>query len=58
MSFSVSPNGLADETRGFLHSHHMQFSEWPIRDAEQRLSGVNFQVTAQGGIGVYVPDRS
>ncbi|EGV50934.1 hypothetical protein Rifp1Sym_cc00050 [endosymbiont of Riftia pachyptila (vent Ph05)] len=45
MSFSVSPKGLADETRGFLHSHHMQFSEWPIRDAEQRLSGVNFQVT-------------
>ncbi|RDH87545.1 MAG: hypothetical protein DIZ78_02955 [endosymbiont of Escarpia spicata] len=44
LEFSVTPKSEADATRSFLESQQMRFAEWPVRDMEQRLVGLTFQV--------------
>jgi hypothetical protein len=43
--FSVMPKSKADEARDFLESQTIQYAEWPIRDHEQRVIGLNLQLT-------------
>ena len=43
-AYAVEPKSLADETRAFLHTQNMRYAEWPIRDNEQRITGINYQL--------------
>jgi hypothetical protein len=43
--YSVTPKLKADETRDFLESQGMRYSEWPIRNHKQRIVGLYFQLT-------------
>ncbi|MCU7830257.1 MAG: hypothetical protein KZQ85_14430 [Candidatus Thiodiazotropha sp. (ex Myrtea sp. 'scaly one' KF741663)] len=45
--FSVKPKSEADETRDFLESQTMRYAEWPIRDPQQGVIGLNFQLTVK-----------
>ncbi len=45
--FAVKPKSTADETRAFLETQQMRFAEWPIRDPQQGIIGLNFQLTAK-----------
>ncbi|MET0050470.1 MAG: hypothetical protein ABW095_05240 [Candidatus Thiodiazotropha sp.] len=42
--YAVMPKTKADETRQFLDSQAMRYAEWPIRNHEQRVIGLNFQL--------------
>jgi hypothetical protein len=43
--FEVMPKPKAEETRQFLDSQTMRYAEWPIRNHQQRIIGLNFQLT-------------
>jgi len=45
--YAVKPKSTADETRAFLDSQTMRYSEWPIRDPLQGVIGLNFQLTVK-----------
>ncbi|MEW8025480.1 MAG: hypothetical protein AB2758_22175 [Candidatus Thiodiazotropha endolucinida] len=45
--YAVTPKSKADETRSFLESQKMRYTEWPIRDHEQRIVGLNFQLRTE-----------
>jgi hypothetical protein len=45
--YAVLPKPKADETRAFLESQKMRYSEWPVRDHEQRIIGLNFQLKTE-----------
>lgn len=45
--YAVTPKPKADETRAFLDAQNMRFSEWPVRDHEQRIIGLNFQLRTE-----------
>jgi hypothetical protein len=45
--YAVIPKPKADETRAFLDTQKMRYSEWPIRDYEQRIIGLNFQLRTE-----------
>ena len=45
--YAVLPKPKADETRAFLESQRMRYSEWPVRDHEQRIIGLNFQLRTE-----------
>lgn len=45
--FAVKPKSTADETRAFLDSQSMRYAEWPIRDPQQGIVGLNFQLTVK-----------
>ncbi|MEW8506470.1 MAG: hypothetical protein AB2598_07175 [Candidatus Thiodiazotropha sp.] len=45
--YAVTPKPKADETAAFLNAQNMRFSEWPIRDREQRIVGLNFQLRTE-----------
>jgi hypothetical protein len=42
--YAVRPKAMAAETREFLETQRMRYAEWPIRDNEQRIVGINFQL--------------
>jgi len=42
--FSVTPKSKAAETRHFFEQQNIAFSEWPVRDAQQEVIGLNFQL--------------
>jgi hypothetical protein len=42
--YAVMPKPKADETRQFLDAHAMRYAEWPIRNHDQRIIGLNFQL--------------
>lgn len=42
--FPVTPRELARETEKFLDAQQMTYSEWPIRDSEQRVVGQVFRL--------------
>lgn len=42
--FAVKPKSQANETRDFLESQNMRYTEWPIRDSSQQIVGSNFQL--------------
>lgn len=42
--YAVKPKLKADETRDFLESQNMNYTEWPIRDSTQQIIGLNFQL--------------
>jgi len=46
-AFAVRPKAKADETRDFLESQTMRYAEWPIRDPQQGVIGLNFQLTVK-----------
>jgi hypothetical protein len=50
-SFEVSQTA-ADETRRFLVSQQCLFTEWPIRDARQQITGFMFRVKVQVRAGL------
>jgi hypothetical protein len=45
--FAVKPKATADETRDFLESQSMRYAEWPIRDPQQGIVGLNFQLAVK-----------
>ncbi|MES9947152.1 MAG: hypothetical protein ABW080_19550 [Candidatus Thiodiazotropha sp.] len=45
--YAVMPKSKADETCSFLEAQKMRYSEWPIRDYEQRIIGLNFQLQTE-----------
>jgi len=45
--FAVKPKATADETRDFLEAQTMRYAEWPIRDPQQGIVGLNFQLTVK-----------
>lgn len=45
--FAVRPKKQAAETREFLESQKMRYAEWPIRDSQQQIVGINFQLRIQ-----------
>jgi hypothetical protein len=45
MEFAVTPKPKADEACSFLDTQAMRYSDWPIRDHEQRIVGLNLQLT-------------
>jgi hypothetical protein len=45
MTFAVTPKTKADEACAFLNAQTMRYSEWPIRDHEQRVIGLNLQLS-------------
>jgi len=47
MEFAVKPKSTADETRDFLEAQTMRYAEWPIRDPQQGIVGLNFQLTVK-----------
>ncbi|MET0067938.1 MAG: hypothetical protein ABW076_16460 [Candidatus Thiodiazotropha sp.] len=42
--FAVVPRPKAEETRQFLDSQAMRYAEWPIRNHDQQIIGLNFQL--------------
>ncbi|MCU7873779.1 MAG: hypothetical protein KZQ91_13645 [Candidatus Thiodiazotropha sp. (ex Lucinoma borealis)] len=54
MEFPVMPKPKADETRHFLESQRMRYAEWPIRDYEQRIVGLNFQMKTRVNVSFVV----
>ncbi|MCU7931943.1 MAG: hypothetical protein KZQ90_14165 [Candidatus Thiodiazotropha sp. (ex Codakia rugifera)] len=52
--FAVTPKAKADETRHFLESQRMRYAEWPIRDYEQRIVGLNFQMKTRVNVSFVV----
>ena len=42
--YGVKPKTAADETREFLESQNMRYTEWPIRDNTQQIIGINYQL--------------
>lgn len=44
MRFAITPKSKADETCKFLDTETMGYSEWPIRDHQQRVVGLNLQL--------------
>ena len=47
MEFAVTPKLKADEACEFLDAQTMRYAEWPIRDHEQRVVGLNLQLTVK-----------
>ncbi|MCU7919410.1 MAG: hypothetical protein KZQ95_13795 [Candidatus Thiodiazotropha sp. (ex Epidulcina cf. delphinae)] len=52
MEFAVMPKSKADETGEFLDAQTMRYAEWPIRDHEQRIIGLNFQMTVRVNVNI------
>jgi dsDNA-binding SOS-regulon protein len=50
MTFSITPKSKADEASKFLDTQTMRYSEWPIRDHEQRIVGLNLQLKVKVNI--------
>ncbi|MCU7845160.1 MAG: hypothetical protein KZQ93_15130 [Candidatus Thiodiazotropha sp. (ex Monitilora ramsayi)] len=48
--FAVKPKSTADETRDFLETQTMRYAEWPIRDPQQGVVGLNFQLAVKVGV--------
>ncbi len=44
IEFSVTPKSKSAETRNFLEQQNITFSEWPVRDAQQQVIGLTFQL--------------
>ncbi len=44
LSFAVTPKSKADEACAFLDSQAMRYTEWPIRDHQQQVVGLNLQL--------------
>ena len=51
-TFAVTPQSQAIETRSFLESQKMRYTEWPIRDNSQQIVVNNFQL--QASIEIYI----
>ncbi|MES9862480.1 MAG: hypothetical protein ABW157_03800 [Candidatus Thiodiazotropha sp. LLP2] len=47
MTFAITPKSKADEACAFLDSQTMRYAEWPIRDHEQRVVGLNLQLSVK-----------
>ncbi|MEJ2593159.1 MAG: hypothetical protein P8178_17550 [Candidatus Thiodiazotropha sp.] len=45
--YAVKPKSSADETRDFLETQRMRYAEWPIRDPQQGVVGLNFQLAVK-----------
>ena len=45
--YAVKPKSTADETRDFLETQRMRYAEWPIRDPQQGVVGLNFQLAVK-----------
>jgi hypothetical protein len=45
--YAVKPKSTADETRDFLETQVMRYSEWPIRDPMQGIVGLNFKLAVK-----------
>jgi hypothetical protein len=45
--YAVKPKSTADETRAFLEAQVMRYAEWPIRDPQQGIIGLNFQLAVK-----------
>lgn len=45
--YAVKPKSTADETRDFLENQRMRYAEWPIRDPQQGVIGLNFQLAVK-----------
>jgi hypothetical protein len=50
MTFSITPKSKADEASKFLDTQTMRYSEWPIRDHQQRVVGLNLQLKVKVNI--------
>jgi hypothetical protein len=44
LTFAITPKHKADEACAFLDSQTMRYSEWPIRNHQQQVVGLNLQV--------------
>ncbi len=44
IEFSVTPKSKSTETRKFFEQQNITFSEWPVRDAQQQVIGLTFQL--------------
>ncbi|MEJ2621994.1 MAG: hypothetical protein P8163_17605 [Candidatus Thiodiazotropha sp.] len=44
LTFAITPKSKADEACAFLDSQTMRYTEWPIRDHQQRVVGLNLQL--------------
>ena len=61
LQFSVMPLDKAGDTRKFFENHRMPFSDWPIRDNDNSISGLNFLVNnleISGGIDLQADKAS
>ncbi|MGD8908306.1 MAG: hypothetical protein PVI92_03090 [Chromatiales bacterium] len=45
--YAVKPKSTADETRAFLETQVMRYAEWPIRNPQQQIIGLNFQLAVK-----------
>jgi hypothetical protein len=45
--YTVKPKSTADETRTFLEEQVMRYAEWPVRDPQQGIIGINFQLAVK-----------
>ncbi|MBV2120227.1 MAG: hypothetical protein KUF74_02120 [Candidatus Thiodiazotropha sp. (ex Ctena orbiculata)] len=43
-TFAITPKSKADEACAFLDSQTMRYTEWPIRDHQQQVVGLNLQL--------------
>ncbi|MES9940495.1 MAG: hypothetical protein ABW104_10070 [Candidatus Thiodiazotropha sp. 6PLUC2] len=47
LTFAITPKSKADEACAFLDAQTMRYTEWPIRDHEQRVVGLNLQLSVK-----------
>lgn len=50
--YAVTPKPKADDVRTFLDTQIMPYSEWPIRDHEQRIIGLGFLLRTEVRVSI------